>query len=90
MVENFILFGTDCCHLCEQAQALISHSEAMLTSQIAVEEIDIAEHSQWFDKYSVRIPVLLHPESQAELVWPFDEQVLTKFIDEIAEQNLLK
>jgi hypothetical protein len=32
----------------------------------------------------------LHPESQAELAWPFDEQVLTKFIDEIAEQNLLK
>lgn len=85
MSEYFILFGTEYCHLCEQAKELVSLCDEMLNSQIIVENIDIAEHPQWFEKYSVRIPVLLHRESQAELAWPFDAHALAKFIDEIVE-----
>lgn len=87
MVENFVLFGTDCCHLCEQAKDLLNACESMRTGQIVVEQIDIVEHPQWFDKYSVHIPVFYHQQSQMELAWPFDQQALTIFIDNIVERN---
>ena len=86
MKQHFFLLGTECCHLCEQAKALLSVNEAVQEESITVELIDIAEHQQWFDKYSVMIPVLYCTQSQAELRWPFDQQVLTTFIDGVVER----
>ena len=87
MIKYFILFGTRNCHLCEQAQELLSYYKAYLNDQIVFEVIDIVEDQQWFDKYSLRIPVLYHPESQIDLGWPFDQHSLAKFINKIVENT---
>ena len=87
MKQHFILFGTECCHLCEQAKALLSTNEAVREARVSIEIIDIAEHSQWFDKYSVLIPVFYHEQTEKELRWPFDQQALTTFIDGVVANN---
>ena len=79
---KLILFGTAACHLCEMADELLI---PLLKAypQIQLEMIDIAEQSQWQEQYAIRIPVLLHPQSQQELGWPFDQAAVVKFINEL-------
>jgi hypothetical protein len=79
---KLILFGTAACHLCELAQELLRDSLTHLPA-IQLQVIDIAEETQWQDRYAVRIPVLWHPESQRELGWPFDKIAVLTFIDEL-------
>ena len=79
---NLILFGTSACHLCEMAHELLipllkNHPSYQL------EIIDIAEQTQWQEQYAIRIPVLLHPQTQQELSWPFDSAAIVKFINEL-------
>ncbi|MDO9240504.1 MAG: glutaredoxin family protein [Methylicorpusculum sp.] len=45
-----------------------------------VELIDIAEEEHWQALYAIRIPVLLHTESQKALFWPFTADDVTDFI----------
>lgn len=42
-------------------------------------EQDIAADDELFERYGVRIPVLLHPDSR-ELCWPFDAARLRAFL----------
>ena len=77
---RLFLFGTSGCHLCEQAQDIIHACLAEGNRDLSLETIDIAEQQQWQEQYAKRIPVLYHPESQRELVWPFDEIAVNKFI----------
>jgi len=74
-----LLLGTSGCHLCEQAEQIIS---ACLPDKLGVtfEIIDIAEQEQWQENYAIRIPVLYHPETQKELGWPFDKADVIRFI----------
>ena len=73
-MADFILFGTDGCHLCEEAEALL------LEAGLSFETRDIIDDEQAQQLYAVRIPVLLHPETGRELGWPFDAQQLSKFV----------
>lgn len=79
---KLILFGTSACHLCEMAQELLIPLLKNYPS-CQLELVDIAEQTQWQEKYAIRIPVLLHPESQQELGWPFDQVAVIKFINEL-------
>lgn len=79
---KLILLGTSACHLCEMAEALLS---PIVTNypHLQLDLIDIAEQTQWQEKYAIRIPVLLHPQTQQELGWPFDRAAVIKFISEL-------
>ncbi|QYK03025.1 glutaredoxin family protein [Shewanella psychrotolerans] len=72
-VASYILFHTDVCHLCEQAQALID------TLGIDYIKQDICDVEELAERYGTRIPVLLRQADQSELNWPFDIQQLQKF-----------
>ena len=65
VMSKLILLGTSACHLCEQAEGLLKQAH------IDYQKIDIAEDEQWQAQYAIKIPVLLNPELQQELCWPF-------------------
>lgn len=75
---DLILLGTLGCHLCEEAELILSSFE-----QINIENIDIAEQEQWQEKYAIRIPVLYHAETKNELGWPFDQQQVQVFVNSL-------
>lgn len=82
MTARVFLFGTQGCHLCEEAEAMAATLERS-NFAVDIEIIDIAEQEQWLEKYAIRIPVVYHPESQAELFWPFDIEEFKRFISEL-------
>lgn len=70
-----ILYGTSCCHLCEDAEAILREAG------IAAQHVDIAEDDALLERYGTRIPVLRRADSGAELGWPFDAAALRHFTD---------
>ncbi|MDD5271677.1 MAG: glutaredoxin family protein [Methylovulum sp.] len=66
---RLLLLGTAGCHLCEQAEAIIAQ---LPLGCVAVDSVDIADMEHWQACYAIRIPVLYHPETAADLCWPFD------------------
>lgn len=78
MAKQLILYGTSGCHLCEQAAELLAY--VLDESEYDVQEIDIADSEQLLTKYAEKIPVLKQIGSAAELCWPFDDEVLEKFL----------
>ena len=85
---KLILFGTSACHLCEMAHALLIPI-LQNNSSIALELIDIAEQTQWQERYAIRIPVLYHPKTQKELGWFFDEAAVIHFINELENDETI-
>jgi hypothetical protein len=69
------LFGTQCCHLCDEAEAI------MKSTVVAFEYIDIADQDMLIDLYGARIPVVQRLDSNAELSWPFDAAQLAKWLN---------
>jgi glutaredoxin len=76
-MSHYYLFSTSGCHLCEQAEALLQNLPLALDYRIQ----EITENNQWLEQYSIRIPVLYHPDSGDELGWPFDQALLLEFIN---------
>lgn len=72
-VADFILFGTEGCHLCEEAEELLVAAGLDFTSR------DIMANEQWQADYGLLIPVLWHAPSQKQLNWPFDSLQLKAF-----------
>lgn len=69
------LYGTTCCHLCDDAKAILQELE------IEADYIDIVEDDELLEKYGVRIPVLKRLDTGAELGWPFDAVVVLRFLE---------
>ncbi len=82
-----ILLGTEGCHLCEQAEAILAASLAERNERINVKIIDIAEQQQWQEKYAIRIPLVYHPETGSELGWPFDKNNLHEFLNKLPNKT---
>ncbi|NOS88183.1 MAG: glutaredoxin family protein [Methylococcaceae bacterium] len=80
-MPQLLLLGTQGCHLCEQAEAIIHN--CLADHAFTVTPIDIAEQEHWQAQYAVRIPVLLHAESQQALCWPFDEMAVLGFVGQL-------
>ena len=74
MTHILVLYGTSCCHLCEQAEAILCEVE------VEAEHIDIAGDDDLLEKYGVRIPVLRRADNGAELGWPFDAAMVKRFL----------
>ncbi len=68
-----MLYGTEFCHLCEQAEELLQ------AIGVSAEHIDIADDDALTESYGTRIPVLRRDDG-AELGWPFDAAALERFI----------
>lgn len=77
---QLILYGTDGCHLCEEAEALLAHGIARHPGRYAVTLIDIAGEDALLERYGERIPVLREAASGAELGWPFEVDALLDFL----------
>lgn len=81
---SLILYSTEGCHLCEEAEALlrvVKETSPLLTWQV----VDIANDDALFQKYGWLIPVLSLPTANAtdadfELRWPFDGPALVAFL----------
>lgn len=69
---------TEGCHLCELAEPMIVQS--VDPQLFTVDLVDIAFEDHLVERYGTRIPVLVDPQSGAELGWPFDEQSLASFL----------
>lgn len=76
-MAEFLLYGTEGCHLCEQAEQLL------LDLGLGFTKLDIIDDEQAQQRYAIRIPVLQHHRSGLELNWPFDSQLLRDFIAQI-------
>lgn len=74
-MAEFILFGTEGCHLCEEAEAVLV--EANVVYQLE----DIMDDNEWQEKFGLLIPVLWQVESQKQLNWPFDSEKVKNFPD---------
>jgi len=71
-------FTTDGCHLCNEALALCEpFKEAGI---IKINCIDIVDEEHLVELYGIRIPVIKRRDSNLELGWPFDQQILQKFL----------
>lgn len=76
-----VLLGTEACHLCDQAQEILLQLAGNIACDLFVE--DISESAELVDRYGLRIPVLLHEESGAELGWPFGHEEVLSFLRQI-------
>ncbi len=74
---KYSLYSTLGCHLCEIAEALIAPWEQ--ARRLEVQVIDVADDPELFDRYGLRIPVLVAADG-AELPWPFDQERLTEWL----------
>jgi hypothetical protein len=81
---RLILYGTHGCHLCEDAEFLLSKAIQAKGAEIPVEIVDIAEKLELEHRYGVRIPVVRDSASGAELGWPFDEERLGEFLHSLS------
>ncbi len=72
-MSGITLYGTSCCHLCEQAE------EILREAGVEAEHVDIADDDALLEKYGTRIPVLRRADG-AELGWPFDGGAVASFI----------
>lgn len=75
---SFALLGTEGCHLCEDAIAILVAATHGL--DITVYQDDIAVSEDLVERYGVRIPVLKNETSGAELDWPFSIYDVREFI----------
>lgn len=70
-MADFILYGTEGCHLCEEAEQIVH------LVGLRFDIRDIIEDENLQQRYGLKIPVLAHPGRGLELHWPFGpEQVL--------------
>ena len=76
MVKQLTLYSTSNCHLCETALSFL----AKYNQNFSLEIIDIAENTTLFEQYALKIPVIRREDTQAELNWPFDEEMIRFFL----------
>lgn len=75
MVIDYILYHTLGCHLCDEAELLLSELQWQ-----GYEKVDIADDDELVERYGIRIPVLFHTKTEQALGWPFDAAMATAFI----------
>ena len=77
MPERLTLFTGPSCRLCEDAKALIYPH---LGADFCLTEMDVTSSLQTKKDYGLRIPVLRREHLSEELPWPFDSEMLARFL----------
>lgn len=65
MTPTLILYGTDGCHLCDEAELLLRQLG------LQWQGVDIVDDETLLERYGTSIPVLARSDSGEELNWPF-------------------
>ncbi|MEE9346082.1 MAG: glutaredoxin family protein [Methylococcales bacterium] len=81
--SKFILYGTDGCHLCDEARDMVDMVLSSQNSPIDYAYIDIIADDQLLDLYGESIPVIQAIQSNRQLCWPFDGLKLFEFLKEL-------
>jgi glutaredoxin-related protein len=71
---NARLYGTEFCHLCDEAKSILRENG------VAADFVDIADDDKLLERFGVRIPVLQRMDTGAELGWPFDAEGVARFL----------
>lgn len=69
------LYGTEFCHLCDEAKAVLHEAG------VEFEYVDIADDDGLVEMYGTRIPVLKRVDTGAEIGWPFDADIVSRFLN---------
>ena len=73
-MASWVLYHTDGCHLCEQAQCLIT----LFLDEDSLQLVDIMSDKALIAEYQTSIPVLKSEQGQ-RLFWPFTAQDVRQF-----------
>ena len=75
-MSKLILYYTEYCHLCDEAETL------MLAAGLngSYQKIEIDDDPELLERYEIYIPVLKRTDNQQELFWPFGQQDLAVFL----------
>jgi glutaredoxin len=83
-MTTLILYTTSGCHLCEQAEELLTPVLAYYGEQfgqpLILEPQEISESSNLLERYGLRIPVIQIAGRQNDLGWPFDQAQAFAFL----------
>jgi Glutaredoxin-like domain (DUF836) len=75
-MTSYILYKTNFCHLCDEAEIIIRK----VHPSIEVQMIEIIDDDSLIELYGSKIPVLKNTVTSEELNWPFTSEDLNKFI----------
>ena len=76
MKSDLILYGTQGCHLCDQAESIVRPLAKMY--RLGVIFADIAGDEDLETRYAEQIPVLSN--GSREMTWPFDHATVDQFL----------
>ncbi len=77
-MTQLILYTTSHCHLCEQAETILTSIKKEYS--INWHSIEISNDDHLTDLYGTRIPVIKCIDTQAEINWPFCADDILKLI----------
>jgi hypothetical protein len=75
--EPLILYSRADCHLCDLVAAMMDRAG------VPWRPVDIDGDPDLARKYSTAVPVLLQPGSGRELFFPFDDETLAQFFENV-------
>jgi predicted DCC family thiol-disulfide oxidoreductase YuxK len=76
-MSQLIIYYTEHCHLCDEAEALLlasGYGERYT-------KVEIDDDPGLLMLYEIHIPVLKRTDNNSELFWPFDQQQLAGFME---------
>ena len=82
-MRTIVFFTTKGCHLCENAEKLLS--TLMQTHDLIIESVDISDSEALVEKYGILIPVIKDKKTEKELRWPFEAEDITNLF--VTENN---
>lgn len=75
-MSQLILYYQPDCHLCDEAEALMSAAGLAESYQ----KVDIESDLELLKRYGIHVPVLKRSDNGQELFWPFDQAGLAAFL----------
>jgi len=75
-MSQLLLYYTEHCHLCDEAEALLQ----MSGFSGAYVKVEIENDPGLLEMYEIHIPVLKRTDNEKELHWPFGQRELAAFL----------
>lgn len=72
------LYMTNCCHLCDEAEALLRTVAAY--RPFTWQRREVMDDPQWLATFGERLPVLADAQGRC-LDWPFDASDVLRFVE---------
>ena len=76
MPVKFKLYGSEGCHLCEDALALCM----TVMPAAELDTVDIIDDEKLLELYRISIPVLERVSDQEKLFWPFEQKQILELL----------